>query len=73
MPYSGLHFLWFAFVCFFIGSHTPPPPPPHCFPGMPSGRRLLCCLRTAWMGCVDCIGAGGPQSGLDTCAVVVFQ
>ena len=23
MPYCGVHYLWFAFVCFVIGSHPP--------------------------------------------------
>ena len=28
MPDCGVHYLWFAFVCFLIRSHPPPPRPP---------------------------------------------
>ena len=28
MPDCGVHYLWFAFVCFLIRSHPPSPPPP---------------------------------------------
>ena len=28
MPDCGVHYLWFAFVCFLIRSHPPSNPPP---------------------------------------------
>ena len=38
--YCGVHYLWFAFVCFFIRS--PPPPPPvriRCWCPRPPPKR----------------------------------
>ena len=32
MPDCGVHYLWFAFVCFLIRSHTPPASPVHGSP-----------------------------------------
>ena len=36
MPDCGVHYLWFAFVCFLIRSH---PPPPHAL----RGRSAIAC------------------------------
>ena len=51
MPHGGVHCLWFALVCFSIGSHPPPPllssttsprmpPGAHAPPAAPEFRRL---------------------------------
>ena len=42
MPDCGVHYLWFAFVCFLIRSHPPrPPPPPPPLPMFEADNQIL--------------------------------
>ena len=73
MPDCGVHYLWFAFVCFLIRS----PPPPQVGPlvGATLRAQVLHGLITVWgylgelpiMQCLICIFQYIPHKSISSC------
>ena len=54
MPYCGVHYLWFAFVCFFMRSRPHPPTPARKINSLPALHK--CAVRS------PCASGIGPSS-----------
>ena len=74
MPDCGVHYLWFAFVCFLIRSHPPPPSAWPCQRVFKRPRGLAdivedACTRGPGSEAQSRIGSGGvpvpPPTGWD--------
>ena len=82
MPDCGVHYLWFAFVCFLIRSHPPMPcpnalpPGPSCIPSPTPNHRPgyygpACMHECPGGACISCSGHGTCDGGVQGTGVCV--